>query len=130
MSLAASPTVVLGDRFARELPEMAVSWQAEDAPEPRLLLLNEALASELGLPVDALRSPEGVRLLVGNRVPDGARPVAQAYAGHQFGGFVPRLGDARMLTDDHLHVDLGYVIAEPREAQGDIHDAKLAGDPS
>jgi hypothetical protein len=40
------------------------------------------------------------------------------------------LGDARMLTDDHLHVDLGYVIAEPREAQVEIYDSKLAGDPS
>jgi hypothetical protein len=40
------------------------------------------------------------------------------------------LGDARMLTDDHLHVDLGYVIAEPREAQVEIYDSKRPGDPS
>ena len=87
----------LDDRFARELPEMAVRWKAEEAPDPRLLVLNEELASGIGLDVDWLRSPDGVRLLVGNSVPDGATPVAQAYAGHQFGGFAPRLGDGRAL---------------------------------
>ena len=85
------------DRFARELPEMAVSWQADEAPDPRLLVLNDGLATELGLDPASLRSPEGVRLLVGAAVPSGAKPVAQAYAGHQFGGFVPRLGDGRAL---------------------------------
>ena len=39
------------------------------------------------------------------------------------------LGDQRMLTDDHLHVDLGYVVSEPREAPGEIYNSKLAGDP-
>jgi serine/tyrosine/threonine adenylyltransferase len=116
VSLAAPPTLVLGDRFARQLPELAVPWQAEEAPDPRLLLLNEALADELGLPVEALRSPEGVRLLVGGVVPDGARPVAQAYAGHQFGGFVPRLGDGRALL-------LGELIA----ADGTLRDLHLKG---
>src|SRR3954452_2697841 len=85
---------------------MAVPWQAEDAPAPRLLALNQALAADLGLDPDWLRSPDGIRLLVGTQVPDGARPVAQAYAGHQFSGFVPRLGDGRALllgelADDH-----------------------------
>lgn len=89
--------LVLDDRFARELPEMAVRWRAEEAPEPRLLVLNEPLAGELGLDADWLRTPEGVRLLVGNSVPSGATPVAQAYSGHQFGGFAPRLGDGRAL---------------------------------
>ncbi|MDN7120538.1 YdiU family protein [Nocardioides sp. ChNu-153] len=87
----------LGDRFARALPELAVDWRAEEAPDPRLLVLNEPLARRLGLDPDVLRSPEGVRLLVGNLVPEGAHPVAQGYAGHQFGGFSPRLGDGRAL---------------------------------
>src|SRR5699024_5067289 len=52
---------------------------------------------ELGLDADGLRSTEGLLMLVGNRVPEGATPVAQAYAGHQFGGFSPRLGDGRAL---------------------------------
>jgi len=87
--------VSLDDRFARELPELAVPWRADEAPDPRLLLLNAPLAVELGLDPSWLRSPEGVRFLVGNTVPDGARPVAQAYAGHQFGHYSPRLGDGR-----------------------------------
>jgi uncharacterized protein YdiU (UPF0061 family) len=97
VSVAPASTVTLHDRFARELPEMALPWQADEAPEPRLLLLNEGLAAELGLDPEALRSPERVRLLVGNDLPSGAAPVAQAYAGHQFGWYSPRLGDGRAL---------------------------------
>src|SRR5882757_3946079 len=76
---------------------MAAQWQAEAAPDPRVLALNEGLAEELGLDAAWLRSPDGVGLLVGTVVPEGAIPVAQGYAGHQFGGFVPRLGDGRAL---------------------------------
>jgi uncharacterized protein YdiU (UPF0061 family) len=89
--------VVLGDRYARELPELVVRWQAESTPDPQLLVLNEPLAVELGFDAGWLRGPDGVRLLTGNLVPAGAVPVAQGYAGHQFGGFVPRLGDGRAL---------------------------------
>src|SRR5262249_49322865 len=46
---------------------------------------------------DALRSPRGVEILAGNRIPDGAEPLAMAYAGHQFGAFVPQLGDGRAI---------------------------------
>lgn len=97
MSVASEPTVVLDNRFARALPEMAVAWRAEAAPALRLLVLNEPLADELGLDVSWLRSSDGLGLLSGTVVPDGATPVAQAYAGHQFGGYVPRLGDGRAL---------------------------------
>ena len=72
-------------------------WQAAPAPAPRLLVLNEELAAELGVDADALRTPDGVAVLVGNATAQGASPVAQAYAGHQFGGFSPRLGDGRAL---------------------------------
>src|ERR687890_1152213 len=116
VSVAPAPTVSFDDRFARELPEMAVPWQADEVPDPQLLVLNDALATELGLDPDALRSPEGVRLLVGNAVPDGAKPVAQAYAGHQFGGFVPRLGDGRALL-------LGEIACP----DGTIRDLHLKG---
>ena len=97
MSVAPDTTVVLDNRFARELPELAVRWQAESTPQPRLLLLNESLAAELGLDPDWLGSADGIGLLVGTHVPAGAEPVAQGYAGHQFGGWVPRLGDGRAL---------------------------------
>jgi uncharacterized protein YdiU (UPF0061 family) len=91
------PTVTFSDQFARALPELAVPWQADEAPEPRLLRLNEPLAADLGIDPAWLRGQEGVRLLVGAHVPDGATPVAQAYAGHQFGNYSPRLGDGRAL---------------------------------
>ncbi|SEO77253.1 protein adenylyltransferase SelO [Trujillonella endophytica] len=116
MSIAPPSTVSLDDRFARALPEMALPWHAEEAPEPRLLVLNEPLAAELGLDPAALRSDEGVRLLVGTAVPAGARPVAQAYAGHQFGGYNPRLGDGRAL-----------LLGELTDAEGRVRDLHLKG---
>jgi uncharacterized protein YdiU (UPF0061 family) len=64
---------------------------------PRLLRLNDTLAAELGLDATALRSEAGVAILAGNAVPEGAEPLAQAYAGHQFGGWVPQLGDGRAI---------------------------------
>jgi uncharacterized protein YdiU (UPF0061 family) len=97
VSVTPATTIALGNGFARELQEMAIRWQAEAAPAPRVLALNEGLAEELGLDATWLRSPDGVGLLVGTVVPEGAIPVAQGYAGHQFGGFVPRLGDGRAL---------------------------------
>jgi serine/tyrosine/threonine adenylyltransferase len=116
VSVTSGATVVLDNRFARELPEMAVSWQAEAPPDPRLLVLNERLAAELGLDTDWLQSDDGVRFLVGAQTPDGATPVAQAYAGHQFGGFVPRLGDGRALL-------LGEIAC----VDGTVRDLHLKG---
>jgi serine/tyrosine/threonine adenylyltransferase len=113
---APSPPVRLESRFATELPELALPWQAEPAPDPRLLVLNEPLATALGLEPDWLRGPDGVALLVGSRVPDRARPVAQAYAGHQFGGYSPLLGDGRALL-------LGELVA----ADGTLRDVHLKG---
>ncbi len=116
MSIAPDTTVVLGNRFARELPEIAVRWQAESTPAPRLLVLNEPLATELGLDPDWLRSPDGVGLLVGTTLPGDAEPVAQGYAGHQFGGWVPRLGDGRAL-----------LLGELDDAHGQLRDLHLKG---
>ena len=62
---------------------------------PRLVRLNGELARRLGLDSHWLTSPEGVEVLAGKRVPEGAEPIALAYAGHQFGHFVPQLGDGR-----------------------------------
>ena len=64
---------------------------------PRLVKVNEELARELGLDAEALKSGAGVEVLAGNRVAEGAEPVALAYAGHQFGHFVPQLGDGRAI---------------------------------
>jgi protein adenylyltransferase len=64
---------------------------------PRLLAHNEPLAQLLGLTGDELSSIDQVEALAGNRLPEGAEPLALAYAGHQFGGFVPQLGDGRAI---------------------------------
>src|ERR1039457_4450633 len=61
----------------------------------RIVKVNVELARQLGLDADALTSEQGVAILGGNRVADGAEPIALAYAGHQFGYFVPQLGDGR-----------------------------------
>lgn len=66
-------------------------------PQPRLVRLNAALAEELGLDRDWLAGPEGLAMLAGNAVAPGSTPIATAYAGHQFGQFVPQLGDGRAI---------------------------------
>ena len=116
MSTATPSTLTFDRRFARELKELAVPWQAEEAPDPQLLVLNEPLASELGLDPSSLRTPEGTLLLIGNRVPEGATPVAQAYAGHQFGGYSPLLGDGRAL-----------LLGEVTDIHGQLRDIHLKG---
>ncbi|MDT7595940.1 MAG: serine/tyrosine/threonine adenylyltransferase, partial [Pseudonocardiales bacterium] len=97
MSVAARLLFAFDNSYVRELSGLYEPWQATPAPAPTLLVLNEELAAELGVDADALREPDGVAVLVGNVTPDGASPVAQAYSGHQFGGFVPSLGDGRAL---------------------------------
>ena len=116
MSVASEISVPLQDRFARELPEMGVRWQSETTPDPQLLVLNESLATALDLDATWLRSPDGLRFLVGNLLPAGAVPVAQAYAGHQFGGLAPRLGDGRAL-----------LLGELSDGGGRVRDIHLKG---
>lgn len=116
MSVAPETTITLGDRFARELSELAVHWQAEAAPQPRSLVINEALAAQLGLDAAWLASPDGLGLLTGTRLPEDATPVAQAYTGHQFGTLAPRLGDGRAL-----------LLGELTDADGRLRDLHLKG---
>jgi len=80
----------LPDRFYARLAPTPVTT-------PKLVKLNRPLALQLGLDAEALASPEGVAMLAGNTLPPGAEPIALAYAGHQFGNFVPQLGDGRAL---------------------------------
>ena len=94
--------------FARVAPTPVAS--------PRLIKLNRPLATHLGLDPDLLASPEGTEILAGKRIPDGADPIAMAYAGHQFGHFVPQLGDGRAIL-------LGEVI----DADGVRRDIQLKG---
>ncbi|MGJ5179053.1 protein adenylyltransferase SelO [Bradyrhizobium oligotrophicum] len=83
---------------------------------PRLIKLNRPLAAELGLDPAALETPEGAEILAGKTVPEGAEPIAMAYAGHQFGHFVPQLGDGRAIL-------LGEVV----DRNGVRRDIQLKG---
>jgi len=83
---------------------------------PRLIKVNVELAGQLGLDADALMSPPGVEILAGNLVAEGSEPLAEAYAGHQFGHFVPQLGDGRAIL-------LGEVIGR----DGVRYDIQLKG---
>jgi len=94
--------------FARVAPTPVAS--------PRLIKLNRPLAVQLGLDPDLLESPEGAEILSGKTLPDGADPIAMAYAGHQFGQFVPQLGDGRAIL-------LGEVI----DRDGVRRDIQLKG---
>lgn len=86
--------------------------------DPRFVIFNSALAATLGLDVAALDSPAGAAIFAGNALPEGARPLAQAYAGHQFGHFTP-LGDGRaillgeQITPDGTRVDVQLKGAGP-----------------
>jgi uncharacterized protein YdiU (UPF0061 family) len=108
----ASSLFRLEDSYAREVPGLSVPWTAAPVPAPELLVLNEELAAELGVDPAELREPSGVALLAG-QVPEGVTTVAQAYAGHQFGMYSPRLGDGRALL-------LGEVI-DIRGRRRDLH---------
>ncbi len=103
------------DSYVRAVPGLSVPWTAAPAPAPQLLVLNEELAGELGADPAELREPSGVALLAG-QAPAGVTTVAQAYAGHQFGAYSPRLGDGRALL-------LGEVI----DTHGRRRDLHLKG---
>jgi uncharacterized protein YdiU (UPF0061 family) len=98
----------LPERFYTELPPTPVR-------APRLAVFNRPLAAGLGLDVDAVER-EGAALFSGNTLPEDARPLAMAYAGHQFGGFVPRLGDGRAI-----------LLGELRCPDGTLRDLQLKG---
>ncbi|AIY82952.1 hypothetical protein U729_448 [Clostridium baratii str. Sullivan] len=85
------------------LPEMFFTKKGPShVKAPSLVKLNSSLAKELGLNIDALQSNEGVEILSGNKIPEGSIPLAQAYAGHQFGHFT-LLGDGRaLLLGEHI----------------------------
>jgi uncharacterized protein YdiU (UPF0061 family) len=116
MSVVVPSLFAFDNSYVRELEGLYEPWRGAPASAPHLLALNEPLAAELGVSAGALRAEDGVAVLAGAAVPDGASPVAQAYSGHQFGGYSPRLGDGRALL-------LGEVI----DVQGRRRDVHLKG---
>ncbi|MEC5425483.1 YdiU family protein [Virgibacillus sp. C22-A2] len=98
------------------LPEIFFSnLSPNPVRSPKLIILNDMLAASLGLNRQAIQSEEAVEVLAGNRVPEGALPIAQAYAGHQFGHF-NMLGDGRAL-----------LVGEQLTPQGERVDIQLKG---
>lgn len=85
------------DNSYSRLPDIFFT-RTEPTPvrSPELIILNRPLAADLGLNAQALESDAGVVVFAGNKIPDGAMPIAQAYAGHQFGHFT-KLGDGRAI---------------------------------
>ena len=83
---------------------------------PVMIRLNHELATELGIDIARLDSPEGLAILSGNHCPEGSEPLAMAYSGHQFGGFSSHLGDGRAIL-------LGEVIGK----EGIRYDIQLKG---
>ncbi|MEM1344894.1 MAG: YdiU family protein [Pseudomonadota bacterium] len=112
----AAPIFAFDNSYARLPERLFARVEPAPAPAPQLLQLNRALAEELGLDPERLESPEGLAILAGNRLAEGAEPLAQAYAGHQFGNWVAQLGDGRALL-------LGEVI----DRKGRRRDIQLKG---
>jgi len=97
MDTKIKPQFKFDNTFACSMEGFFSHCQAESANAPRWLQFNHALAAELGLDPIALDSEAGLAIFSGNTAPEGSEPIAQAYAGHQFGGFSPQLGDGRAL---------------------------------
>lgn len=89
--------LALENTYARDLEGLFVPWKGAEVPAPRLIRFNKPLAEELNLGDAGLESEMGTAILCGAVTPEGATPLAMAYAGHQFGQFSPQLGDGRAL---------------------------------
>jgi uncharacterized protein YdiU (UPF0061 family) len=108
--------VPFDNSYARLPERFYARVTATTVKKPRLIKLNRALAELIGADVELLQSAEGAEVLAGNVVPEGAEPISQAYAGHQFGHFVPQLGDGRAIL-------LGEVVGK----DGKRRDVQLKG---
>ncbi|MGB4835737.1 MAG: protein adenylyltransferase SelO family protein, partial [Nostocoides sp.] len=114
------PPELLAD-YAGALREIVIPWQPSlpdprAGNSPRMLAVNADLARELGLDPQWLSSPQALAVLGARAVLPGSTPVAQAYAGHQFGGFSPLLGDGRAV-----------LLGEVRDDHGRLRDLALKG---
>ncbi len=94
-SLAGQLCFAFDNSFARLPDRFYARVDPTPVAAPRIVKVNVELARELGIDAHALMSENGVAVLAGSRVAEGAEPIALAYAGHQFGYFVPQLGDGR-----------------------------------
>ena len=100
----------------RQVVRQDAVWAVEVGADPKLVQVNDALARQLGLDPAMLRSPEGIEILCGNKLPADAEPLAMAYAGFQFGGWAPQLGDGRAI-----------LLGEVTDETGHRRDVQLKG---
>ncbi len=105
-----------GNSYAEELPDFYVEGAPMTVETPSLLQFNTQLAHELGLGVAELPAQDLAQIFSGQKLLAGSRPLAQAYAGHQFGGFSPQLGDGR-----------GLLLGEVTDPDGRRRDIALKG---
>ncbi|MDR3414175.1 MAG: YdiU family protein [Formivibrio sp.] len=103
-------------RFGALPPEFYTRLNPTPLPDPVLVAWNSELAEKLGLHTDPQAHPDLAHLLAGNQLPEGASPLASVYSGHQFGTYVPQLGDGRAL-----------LIGEHRAPDGEIYELQLKG---
>ena len=111
-----APLFAFDNSYARDLAGGYVRVAPAPVAAPRLVMFNTSLAAELGLDAARLAGEDGAAIFAGNILPAGAEPIAMAYAGHQFGGFSPQLGDGRAVL-------LGEVI----DVHGRRRDLQLKG---
>jgi uncharacterized protein YdiU (UPF0061 family) len=113
---APSNKLHLSNSYAEQLPGFYVDCHPMLVETPELLQFNRGLASELGLEVADLHSSDLAQIFSGQKLLAGSRPLAQAYAGHQFGGFSPQLGDGRAL-----------LLGEVTDPRGQLYDIAIKG---
>src|SRR5262245_33338588 len=117
-NLADAPAALIAfdNSYARLPDRFSVRLAPTPVAAPRLVRINEELARQLGIDPAALATERGIEILAGNRIADGSEPLAMVYAGHQFGSFVPQLGDGRAIL-------LGEVV----DCDGNRCDIQLKG---
>ena len=108
--------ITFDNSYARLPQPFFARTDPAEVPAPTLIRLNEGLCKELGLDAEWLASEDGVAMLAGNKLPESAEALSMAYAGHQFGGFNPQLGDGRAI-----------LLGEVRDRNGIRRDIQLKG---
>jgi uncharacterized protein YdiU (UPF0061 family) len=91
------PIAVFSNSYARLPEHFFARLSPTPVAKPRVIKFNESLAAELGVDTRGLEPDALAAVFAGNVIPPGAKPIAMAYAGHQFGNFVPQLGDGRAI---------------------------------
>lgn len=120
MTVKTAPLSIKGLNFSTSYLQLPTHFYQQQRPspvtKPSLIHMNHALAKELGIDSQSLAGPDGIDILAGNKVPQGAASIALAYAGHQFGHFNPQLGDGRAI-----------LLGELKDAEGKHWDIQLKG---